>query len=260
MSVENLSPAAYRIFIKTLLRKQALSLSECTFSITCTFSRFKLHLGASCPNSACFISPRVAFSRIFAILSTRKNIQFSSVTSLTFVSIFFQSFHQPSSPFMPRSYRLPIFCINSYNNVYHSSTFLHKSHAKSLIQPKREPRPERPCEAPPTQAACQRGVRGPARRMDSSPVPGSLWFLSPAGKELARPQTCETPSSSPLSPARVPPPPKTKEKRPVHPDRSFRYYPCLQPLTAFSCSCTYSVVRIFFTVPSTSSSVVLWLV
>ena len=73
-------------------------------------------------------------------------------------------------------------------------------------------------------------------------------------------QTHETPSSSTLPPARVPPPPKTKEKRPAHPDRSFRYYPCFQPLTAFSCSCTYSVVRIFFTVPSTSSSVVLWLV
>lgn len=64
-----------------------------------------------------------------------------------------------------------------------------------FVRNRREPRPGRPCEAPPTQAACQRGVRGPARRMESSPAPGSLWFLSPAGKELARPQTCETPSS-----------------------------------------------------------------
>ena len=144
MSVENLSPAAYRIFIKTLLRKQALSLSECTFSLTRTFPRFKLHLGASCPNSACFISPHVAFSRIFAILSTRKNIPSSFVTSLASASIFFHSFQQPSSPFMPRSYRLPVFCINSYNNVYYSSAFLHKSQAKSLIQPKREPRPGTP--------------------------------------------------------------------------------------------------------------------
>ena len=31
------------------------------------------------------------------------------------------------------------------------------------------------------------GGRGPARRMESSPAPGSLWFLSPAGKELVRP-------------------------------------------------------------------------
>ena len=129
-----------------------------------------------------------------------------------------------------------------------------------FVRNRREPRSGRPREAPPTQAACIRGVRGPARRMETSPAPGSLWFLSPAGKELARPQTCETPSNRKNSPVRVPPPPKTKEKRPVHPDRSFRYYPCLQPLTAFSCSCTYSVVRIFFTVPSTSSSVVLWLV
>ena len=70
---------------------------------------------------------------------------------------------------------------------------------------RREPRPGRPCEAPPTQAICQRGVRGPARRMESSPAPGSLWFLSPAGKELVRPLTHETPSSHTLNPARVPP-------------------------------------------------------
>ena len=146
--------------------------------------------------------------------------------------------------------------------VYYSPAFLNKSHAKSLIQPKREPAPARPREAPPTQAACIRGVRGPARRMESSPAPGSLWFLSPAGKELVRPQTHETPSSSKNNPARVPPP-KTKEKRPAHPRQVVLIlYPLTapQPLTAFSCSCTYSVVRIFFTVPSTSSSVVLWLV
>ena len=70
---------------------------------------------------------------------------------------------------------------------------------------RREPRPRRPCEAPPTQAACQRGVRGPTRRMESSPAPGSLWFLSPAGKELVRPLTHETPSSHTLNPACVPP-------------------------------------------------------
>ena len=75
----------------------------------------------------------------------------------------------------------------------------------------------RPCEAPPTQDICLRGVRGPARRMESSPAPGSLWFLSPAGKELVRPQTHETPPSSPLNPARVPPPSCL---------RSFSYSPC----------------------------------
>ena len=64
-----------------------------------------------------------------------------------------------------------------------------------FVRNRREPRPGRPSEAPPTQAICQRGVRGPARRMETLPAPGSLWFLSPAGKELARPQTCETPSS-----------------------------------------------------------------
>ena len=52
-----------------------------------------------------------------------------------------------------------------------------------------------------------RGVRGPARRMESSPAPGSLWFLSPAGKELVRPQTHETPSSHTPPPVCVPPPP-----------------------------------------------------
>ena len=41
--------------------------------------------------------------------------------------------------------------------------------------------------------------------MEFSPAPGSLWFLSPAGKELVRPQTHETPSSHTLNPARVPP-------------------------------------------------------
>ena len=41
--------------------------------------------------------------------------------------------------------------------------------------------------------------------MESSPAPGSLWFLSPAGKELVRPQTHETPSSHTLNPTRVPP-------------------------------------------------------
>ena len=41
--------------------------------------------------------------------------------------------------------------------------------------------------------------------MESSPAPGSLWFLSPAGKELVRPQTHETPSSSTPNPVRVPP-------------------------------------------------------
>ena len=74
-----------------------------------------------------------------------------------------------------------------------------------FVRNRREPRPGRPREAPPTQAACMRGVRGPARRMESSPAPGSLWFLSPAGKELVRPQTHETPSSHTLNPARVPP-------------------------------------------------------
>ena len=75
-----------------------------------------------------------------------------------------------------------------------------------FVRNRREPRPGRPCEAPPTQAACQRGVRGPARRMESSPAPGSLWFLSPAGKELVRPQTHETLTSCILSLVRVPPP------------------------------------------------------
>ena len=74
-----------------------------------------------------------------------------------------------------------------------------------LVRNRREPRPGRPCEAPPTQAACQRGVRGPARRMETLPAPGSLWFLSPAGKELVRPQTHETPSSSILNCVCVPP-------------------------------------------------------
>ena len=74
-----------------------------------------------------------------------------------------------------------------------------------FVRNRREPRSGRPSEAPPTQAICQRGVRGPARRMETLPAPGSLWFLSPAGKELARPQTCETPSSHTLNPARVPP-------------------------------------------------------
>ena len=64
-----------------------------------------------------------------------------------------------------------------------------------FVRNRREPRSGRPSEAPPTQAICQRGVRGPARRMETLPAPGSLWFLSPVGKELARPQTCETPSS-----------------------------------------------------------------
>ena len=76
-----------------------------------------------------------------------------------------------------------------------------------FVRNRRDPRPGRPCEAPPTQAACMRGVRGPARRMETSPAPGSLWFLSPAGKELVRPQTHETPSSHTLNPARVPPSP-----------------------------------------------------
>ena len=73
-----------------------------------------------------------------------------------------------------------------------------------LVRNRREPRPGRPCEAPPTQDICLRGVRGPARRMESSPAPGSLWFLSPAGKELVRPQTHETLTSSILNPACVP--------------------------------------------------------
>ena len=69
-----------------------------------------------------------------------------------------------------------------------------------FVRNRREPRSGRPSEAPPTQAICQRGVRGPARRMETLLAPGSLWFLSPAGKELARPQTCETPSSRIISP------------------------------------------------------------
>ena len=73
-----------------------------------------------------------------------------------------------------------------------------------LVRNRREPRPGRPSEAPPTQAICQRGVRGPARRMETLPAPGSLWFLSPAGKELVRPQTHETPPSNTLPPACVP--------------------------------------------------------
>ena len=79
--------------------------------------------------------------------------------------------------------------------------------AGPFVRNRREPRSGRPCEAPPTQDICLRGVRGPARRMEFSPAPGSLWFLSPAGKELARPQTCETPSSRKNNPVRVPPAP-----------------------------------------------------
>ena len=75
-----------------------------------------------------------------------------------------------------------------------------------LVRNRREPRLRRPCEAPPTQDICLRGVRGPARRMESSPAPGSLWFLSPAGKELVRPQTHETLTSCIFSLVRVPPP------------------------------------------------------
>ena len=71
---------------------------------------------------------------------------------------------------------------------------------------RREPRSGRPCEAPPIQDICLRGVRGPACRMETSPAPGSLWFLSPAGKELVRPQTHETLTSSILLLVRVPPP------------------------------------------------------
>ena len=264
MSVENLSPAAYRIFIKTLLRKQALSLSECTFSITRTFPRFKLHLGASCPNSACFISPHVAFSRIFAILSTRKNIPFSFVTSPAPASIFFQSFHQPASPFMPRSYRLPIFYINSYNNVYHSSTFLHKSHAKSLIQPRREPRPGTPL----------RGSTDTSRLSEGGPGAGAPHGILAGPRQPLVPFPCgkgtrtSADVRNSLKPHHKPPPvcrlhPKQKKNDLPSLDRSSQSYNPLatpQPLTAFSCSCTYSVVRIFFTVPSTSSSVVLWLV
>ena len=205
MSVENLSPAAYRIFIKTLLRKQALSLSECTFNITRTFPRFKLHLGASCPNSACFISPHVAFSRIFAAFTTRKNIPPNFAASLAPASIFFQPLRQPSSLFAPRSYRLPAFCINSYNTYIIHTYFLIHSPRNSTFNRRGNSAPARPREAPPTQAACQRGVRGPARRMETSPAPGSLWFLSPAGKELVRPQTHETPSNSTPITARVPP-------------------------------------------------------
>ena len=74
-----------------------------------------------------------------------------------------------------------------------------------FVRNRREPRSGRPCEAPPTQDICLRGVRGPARRMETSPAPGSLWFLSPAGKELVRPQTHETPSSNISNPVRVPP-------------------------------------------------------
>ena len=84
-----------------------------------------------------------------------------------------------------------------------------------FVRNRREPRSGRPCEAPPTQDICLRGVRGPARRMESSPAPGSLWFLSPAGKELVRPQTHETPSSHTPNPARVPPSsPKKHTKKP----------------------------------------------
>ena len=81
-----------------------------------------------------------------------------------------------------------------------------------FVRNRREPRSGRPCEAPPTQDICLRGVRGPARRMESSPAPGSLWFLSPAGKELVRPQTHETPSSNTPNLARVPPTPKRTKK------------------------------------------------
>ena len=81
-----------------------------------------------------------------------------------------------------------------------------------FVRNRREPRSGRPCEAPPTQAACQRGVRGPACRMETSPAPGSLWFLSPAGKELVRPQTHETPSSNTPNLVRVSPHPRSQHR------------------------------------------------
>ena len=90
------------------------------------------------------------------------------------------------------------------------------------VRNRREPRPGRPCEAPPTQAACLRGVRGPARRMESSPAPGSLWFLSPAGKELVRPQTHETLTSSILNPACMPPSPYPTPPTPQPPENNRR--------------------------------------
>ena len=99
---------------------------------------------------------------------------------------------RPSPPRLPTPKHRPVV----ENGTFSTGPF---------VRNRREPRPGRPREAPPTQAACQRGVRGPARRMESSPAPGSLWFLSPAGKELVRPLTHETPSSHTLNPARVPP-------------------------------------------------------
>ena len=94
-----------------------------------------------------------------------------------------------------------------------------------FVRNRREPRSGRPCEAPPTQDICLRGVRGPARRMETSPAPGSLWFLSPAGQELVRPQTHETPSSHILIPARVPPSPSSSPPRrhKKDPARSYSY-------------------------------------
>ncbi len=186
MSVENLSPAAYRIFIKTLLRKQALSLSECTFGITRTFPPFQASPRCLVSQFSVFhFSARCIFAHFCHFINQKEHsIQLYSLSHFRFhilpaVSTALLAIHAP----LLSSSRL-LYKFIQY--VYYSSAFLHKSHAKSLIQPKRELRPERPREAPPTQAACMRGVRGPARRMESSPAPGSLWFLSPAGKELVR--------------------------------------------------------------------------
>ena len=89
---------------------------------------------------------------------------------------------RPSPPHLPSPKHRPVV----ENGTFSTGPF---------VRNRREPRSGRPSEAPLTQAICQRGVRGPARRMETLPAPGSLWFLSPAGKELVRPQTCETPSS-----------------------------------------------------------------
>ena len=94
---------------------------------------------------------------------------------------------RPSPPHLPTPKHRPVV----ENGTFSTGPF---------VRNRREPRSGRPCEAPPTQDICLRGVRGPACRMETSPAPGSLWFLSPAGKELVRPQTHETPSSNTLPP------------------------------------------------------------
>ena len=160
------------------------------FSARCIFAHF-----------CYFLNQKEHSIRLYSISHFRFHI-------LPVISPALLAIHAP----LPSSPR-PLYKFIQY--VYYSSTFLHKSHAKSLIQPKREPRPGTPLRGSTDASRLSEGGPGAGAPHGNLAGPRQPLVPFPCGKGTRTSADVRNSLKQPPAPARVPPPPKTKEKRPA---------------------------------------------